>query len=209
MLRHTLVLTVAFTSFAAISANRADATVVRALTLEEKCRVAPLIVYGAVERIESEWEVPEASARTLITVRVIQTLKGDAKAETRLIVYQGGGQIGGFKQVAPGMSKYEPGEEVVLFLEPTGPYLVEIGIGIGKYAIENNWVTHAPNVAGARIEKGKRMEIQPIEPMKPMQLDLFLKRIRSHVAGIPVDPPFARKGASLRKLELPKMEDRR
>lgn len=179
-----------------------EATVVRALSLAEKCKVAPVIVYGTIERVESQWEVSGSSIETLITVRVVESLRGDAKPESRLVVRQGGGQIGELRQVAAGMSRYEPGEEVVLFLEPLGAYLVEIGIGIGKYAITpsrgQKWVTHAPEVAQARASQGGHMVVEPIPPMEPTPLFQFLKLVRSHVAGLPAENAAPKKGMRAR-----------
>lgn len=189
-------------AFALAAPRTATATVVQALTLEEKCRIAPVIVHAIVERVEAEWEEPGASVQTIITVRVLEPLKGGGEKGARLTIYQGGGQIGEFRQTASGSSSWELGEEAVLFLEPTGPYLVEIGIGIGKYGISSNgkdrWVTHAPHVAGARFERGQPMKIAPIEPIQPVLLPKFLKQVRSLIAGIPLDPPMPRKGASLK-----------
>lgn len=176
----------------------AEATVVKALTLAEKTEASHLVVHALVERTECEWEVPGAAIRTLITVRVLEVLKGDAKADDRLIIRQSGGQVGEMRQVAAGMNAYEPGEEAILFLEPLGPFLVEIGVGIGKYAIEpkndGKWVTHAPSVAAVRFARGEPPRIEPIWPMTPEPLHQFLKRVRSHVRGIPTDRPMPRKG---------------
>jgi hypothetical protein len=187
--------------------SRADATVVKAMTLEEKTEAAPLIVHAIVERIESEWNLPGASARTLITIRVLETIKGDAAKGETLIVHQSGGRIGDFHQTAPGLSTFEAGEECVLFLEPMGAYLVELGIGIGKYAIEpagdEKWVTHAPKVAGYRVStEDGRGRIEPIAPMKPEPLKLFLKRVRSFVQHIPENTVTPRKGVELKPAPL-------
>lgn len=180
----------------------AQATVVKAMTLEEKTAASPLVVHAVVERVESEWEVEGARARTLITVRVLEALKGDAAPEQRLILRQGGGHIGDFHQTAPGMSKFEEGEECVLFLEPLGAMLVEIGIGIGKYGIEDRsgekWVTFAPNVAAFRVVQGERGHVEHIPPMQPEQLRPFLKRVRSYAKNIPPPQVTPRKGVTLK-----------
>src|SRR5262245_21015966 len=105
------------------------------MTLEEQTQASPLEVQVIVERKESEWELIGSRARTLITVKVVDTLKGDAAVGSHLIIRQGGGTIGDFVQTAPGLDAYEEGEECILFLEPIGPYLVTIGFQIGKYNI--------------------------------------------------------------------------
>ena len=63
----------------------------------------------------------------------------------------------GRHHIADGQSAYEPGEEVILFLEPKGSEYVEIGIGIAKYSVEHDGktkiVTHNPSVAEARLAR--------------------------------------------------------
>ncbi|MCK6547402.1 hypothetical protein L6R52_16250 [Myxococcota bacterium] len=182
-------------------ASRADATVVKALTLAEKCAIAPVVVHGLVERVEVEWEVPDATLQTRITVKVIESLKGDAKPGARIIVRQAGGKLGELTQHIPGTSTYEPGEEAVLFLEPLGADLVELGVGIGKYAVDGTGqklVTHAPEVAGARQDERGRMIVTPLAPMTPEPLASFLKKVRSHVGGIPTETSSPAKGANVR-----------
>jgi hypothetical protein len=181
---------------------RAQATVVKAMTLQEKTQASPLVVHAIVERIETEWEVPGARARTLITLSILEILKGDAAPGQRIIVHQTGGRIGDFHQTASGLSKYEEGEECVLFLEPLGPYLVELGVGIGKYAIESvsgeRWVKFAPNVVAFRKVEGERGHVERVPPMEPELLRKFLKRVRSYVENIPTGVSSPRKGATLR-----------
>jgi hypothetical protein len=184
----------------------ASATVVKAMTLEEKTHSSPVVVRAIVERVESQWEVPDASIETMITVRVLECIKGDAAIGSHLIVRQGGGKIDDLVQTAPGLSTYEPGEEAVLFLEPLGAYLVEIGIGIGKYGVElkdgEPWVTHVPNVAEARFASdGRHVSIQQAQPMKPQPLSAFLKLVRSYARGIPADTKLPNKAFKTRVLE--------
>ena len=186
-----------------------DATVVRALSLREKAEVAPVIIRGAVERVEVSWRDP-GFIQTLITVRVDEALKGGHEPGDRVIVYRGGGSIDGFTQTAPGLSTYEPGEELVLFLEPLGAQYVGIGIGIAKYAIEDRAgekiVTHAPNVSGATFRDGAPPIIEHIRPMQPTALHAFLKTLRSYLRKIPTQvPPSPRKGVELKA--APKMPD--
>jgi hypothetical protein len=181
----------------------AEATVVRALSLREKVEVAPVVIHGVVERVEVEWEVPGARIQTLVTVKIGEAIKGGFEPGERLILRRGGGQLGDITQTAPGLSSYEPGEEVILFLEPFGPYYVAIGIGIGKYAVgqvgQEKWVSHAPNVAGVTFREGAPKVVEPIQPMTPEPLHQFLKTLRSYARKIPTDPTaMPRKGAVLK-----------
>jgi hypothetical protein len=183
--------------------SRADATVVKAMTLEEKTQTSPLVVHASVERVEVEWEIPDARARTMITVRVLEVLKGDARPGEKLIVRQTGGKIGDFHQTASGLSKWEEGEECVLFLEPLGPWLIEIGIGIGKYAIEQRGgektVTFSPNVVAFRSVLGQRGRVEQMPPFQPTPLPAFLKEVRSYARNIPIQKIIVPKEGLRRK----------
>jgi|GEM_PF-1660011 len=192
----------------------ANATVVKALSLREKVEVSPVVLHGVVQRVDVEWARPGAFVRTMITLKVTESLKGGHEPGDHVIVYRGGGRIGDFHQTAPGLSEYEPGEEVVLFLEPLGATYVGIGIGIAKYAIHSERgekvVTHNPNVSGVTFIEGKPPVIEHIVPMPPTALSDFLKQVRSLVAKIPKQPgPTPGKGARLKaKPTLPKLQSR-
>jgi hypothetical protein len=117
-------------------------------------------------------------------MRVIESLRGGAEKGAHIVVRQSGGHIGEFHQTAAGQSRYEPGEEVVVFLEPVGSEYVEIGIGISKYSIEWNGlekiVSHRPEVAEAHVAKnGQILSVEPAQPMKPEPLARFIDRVRS------------------------------
>lgn len=173
----------------------AGATVVRALSLEEKTYAAPVIIHATVERVESAWEIPDSSLHTLVTVRVLESLRGGFAPGDRLTIRQLGGDMGDLHQVVSGQSRYEPAEEVVLFLEPSGPDYVEIGVGIAKYAIDRfpspeangeRLVRHAPEVAEAHLAAGGAVRmIAPVTPMVPEPLPRFLARLRGLVARQP------------------------
>lgn len=171
-----------------LAAADASATVVESLSLYEKTQVAPLVVHARVARIEPVLADHGGAIETRVTFVVLEALKGRADPGQRVIVRQSGGTIGDFEHVVPGVSRWEPGEEAIMFLEPLGSMLVEIGIGIGKYGVEvrggDKWVTHNPNVALARIEDGKAMDIEHAQPMTPEPIALFKKRVRSYAKGI-------------------------
>ncbi len=182
----------------------AEATTVRAQSLEEKVETAAVIVHARVERVTTEWEIPDAKMHTLITMRVLEGIKGEFQPGERIIVRRGGGKIGDMEVSAPGLAQYSPGEDVVMFLEPYDAYYVAIGIGVGTYDVkparDQPWVHHAPNVSGVRFIDGRTPRIEPILPMVPEPLSVFLKKIRSHARKIPMAPRAV--GKSTRKVML-------
>ena len=167
----------------------ANATVVKASSLIEKVELAPVIIHGTVERIETRWVVPGARLETLVTLNVIEAIKGDFSPKERVTFRRGGGEKDGFTQTAPGLAEYELGEEVIMFLEPLGASYVAIGIGIGKYAVEpwgeGKFVTHDPDVAELRYDEilEKPHPIRKALAMQPEPLSDFKKRLRSYARG--------------------------
>lgn len=199
--------------FGVLISAPAQATVVKWMSLAEKTQISAVVVHGTIERVESEWEVEGAKVRTVATVLVKEAIKGDLKPGERFVLRRGGGKIGDFEQTAPGLSEYEPGEEVILFLEPYGPFLIEVGIGIGKYDVDfdgrQHWVNFKPRVAALKPSTdGRPAQIEELEPMEATRLDAFLKEVRSYARGIPTDTVVKpRKGASL-KAPLPTVQGR-
>ena len=100
--------------------------------------------------------------------------------------------MGEVEVIAAGLAEYEPGDEVVLFLEPFGAYYVTIGIGIGTYDVRTHgpeaWVHHEPHVTGARFVPGSVPRLEPIRPMVPQKLPNFLKTVRSYARNMKLRP---------------------
>ena len=169
-----------------------EATVVKAHTLYQKTNISKLIVRGTVETIRSEWFVENASAHTLITLKVTETFKGQVPKSQRIIVRQAGGKIGDFDHRVEGISRWEINEEVIMFLEPlptikTRKLYVELGIGIGKYEVRKNgkqsFVHHHPRVALAHVSPDNKMRVEPAPQDKPVALEAFAQQLRNYVSG--------------------------
>jgi hypothetical protein len=170
-----------------------SATVVRSLSLAQKAAIAPLIVHAEVEKVESRKVSEAVAVETLIHVKVIEGLKGDAKKGQRLVLRQSGGTVGELRHEVVGQSHFTRGEQAILFLEPLpNGRFVEIGVGIGKYGIERtdkgSVVTHAPKVALAIEQPGQPARIEDAQPMTPIPLHDFLVRVRGFAKGGKVNP---------------------
>ncbi|MFO0726817.1 MAG: hypothetical protein U1E65_23735 [Myxococcota bacterium] len=163
----------------------ASATVVRAMSLEEKTNACPVIVLAEVQSQETHWVRPGGSAETVFTLKVKESLKGDLKVGSTFTLLQAGGRIGEFLHEVPGQSSWKKGEQAVLFLERFERHYVEVGVGIGKYGIEPSakgpMVTHNPKVAVAVIDRGRPMKVEAAKPMAPTPLPEFLTTVRNLV----------------------------
>ncbi len=183
----------------------AHATTVKLMSLLEKTEASPLVVHGVVERVETGWAVFGARVETRITLKVLEAIKGGVPAGERLTFRQGGGTVDGFTQTAPGLSTFEEGEEVIMFLEPYLETYVPIGIGVGKYEVQvsngEKYVFHDPHVAAVRFDATQPITIEPYPAMRPEPLALFLKRLRSYARGIPTHEVVQpRKGGIIKPL---------
>lgn len=193
--------------FLSLCSADASATTVKLMSLLEKTEACPVVVHGVVERVETRWAVFGARVETLVTLEVVEALKGDLAPGERITFRRGGGTIGEFTQTAPGLSRYEEGEEVVMFLEPYLETYVGIGIGIAKYDVEiieggAKYVFHDPKVAAVRFDSDEPIEVEPHPTMEPEPLHLFLKRVRTFARGLQMHTPVRpAKGARLKHLQ--------
>ena len=183
--RRTGLATVVVMAGVLVSGGRAGATVVQGLDLAGKVDAAAIVVHGVVENVQAEWDLTGTRIRTMVTLVVKTSLKGDVQIGRRILVERGGGTVDGVTQKAAGLSRYALGEEVILFLEPLGAHFVAIGIGIGKYDVRlepsgEKIVHHAPEVHALRYVQGRPI-VAPIAPMNPEPMDTFFKRVRTLV----------------------------
>lgn len=172
--------------------TESSATVVKAHTLNEKTEISSLVVRGTVKSVKTDWYKVNASAHTLITLKVSEVLKGQMPKSKEVVIRQPGGKIGDFDHRVEGVSRWEANEEVIMFLEPLrvkthrGLY-VELGIGIGKYEIRYQgakaFVHHNPRVALAHYDASQKMTVEPAKKMTPVRLEAFRAEVKSYVNG--------------------------
>ena len=172
---------------ALLLAPEAHATTVKLMSLLEKTEACPVVVHGIIDRTESRWAVYGARVETIVTMTILESIKGSFRRGEQISFRQGGGTIDGFTQTAEGLSNFEDGEEVIMFLEPYLETYVPIGIGIGEYEVRNQpngkYVFHDPQVAAVRYSSKEPMKIEPHQAMTPEPLAQFLKRVRTYARG--------------------------
>lgn len=96
--------------------GRATATTLAHMSIEKMSRTAPLIVRTRCISNSTGWDAGEVW--TFTNFEVEETWKGSAPAriEVRLL----GGRLNRITSSVSGIPRFRPGEEVILFLEPTG-----------------------------------------------------------------------------------------
>ncbi|MGE0784799.1 MAG: hypothetical protein AB7S26_03850 [Sandaracinaceae bacterium] len=173
----------------ALVASHAEATVLVDVSLEDMARDADVIVVGRVIRSEAQLvldPVRGADPHTLTTVQVSEWIVGPGGAT--VVVDELGGEVAGQGLAIAGTARYEPGQEVVLFLERAGTRLRTYGMALGRFEIRRG-VGGAPDSAFRDLHgvafatwQGGRMELE--ERAEPaVSLDTFLAYVRSIANG--------------------------
>jgi hypothetical protein len=91
------------------------------------------VVRGRVLSSAAAWTGDHRRIVTRVEVEVLETWKGAASG--RVTVVQPGGVVDGIGQRVSGVAPLGTGEEVVLFLERTGPYHRVVGLAQGVYRV--------------------------------------------------------------------------
>lgn len=166
----------------------AFATVVMALSIEELAQRTPVIVHGTVQRTVTNWTVDRSGIWTWTELSVKEALKGQVKAT--VLVKQPGGRIGELTARVSGAATFEPGEEVVLFLEPAvdepGAYVL-MGLSTGKVRFEAPMGTPIAtrNLSGISFAAaGKKGVAGPVVEREILgTTEAFLARVKAAVKG--------------------------
>jgi hypothetical protein len=170
-------------------ASPAGATVVVDQSLEELTASASLVIRGTAGPSEAKWDERRKRIQTWTTVRVTEVLKGEAGASVR--VRQPGGIVGEVGQLVEGAVRFQPDEEVLLFLEHPGDngwvYVVS-GMSLGKFSIQRGPLGAPPRAI--RDTKGvglyaprKGLVRRPGGPEDAGPVDALVERIRRAAAG--------------------------
>jgi hypothetical protein len=163
----------------------ARAATVRLLSEKEMTHLAASIVRGTVISSVSRLH-PSGLIVTDVTLQVERFLKTDAPAAT-VEFTQLGGNLQGKRLNVPGTSTYQPGDEVLVFLERTPASLVELGVGAGKYRVDR--AQGLPRIerqlggAAFAVVAGRESRATPPPATTgPEPLDRFEARIASYLA---------------------------
>lgn len=110
-----------------------------------------LVVQGKVADSRSYWNEKHTKILTETSIQVEQTHKGRAAGVVTII--QLGGVVGNVKVSVAGALQWNPGEEVLLFLERYGPdnYRVS-GFSQGKFNVERDPDTGEPFIKRPALE---------------------------------------------------------
>ena len=100
-----------------VMAPVAGATVLLALEVEDLAVMAPVVLVGKVNAVESGWNPDRTRIHTRVLITPIEVLKGPAELGTVKVKFLGG-KAGDTVASLPGAPRFEVGEKVLVFLEP-------------------------------------------------------------------------------------------
>ena len=98
-----------------VMSGKAEATTLARMSVEQMTQTAQVIVRARCVGHAASWDAGEIW--TLTTFEVEEVWRGSASA--RITVRLLGGRLGNLTSNVPGVPRFRPGEEVVLFLEAT------------------------------------------------------------------------------------------
>ena len=162
-----------------LSTAVASAMVVVPATFSEMVTASDLVVHGRVMAIRPQLVGARRTIETVITVAVVDALKGQPGETIHFRVP--GGQIGRYRRVMIGAPEFAEGDEVVLFLQGRAPAMpFPFGLSQGVYRVVRgaggSTLVTPPAVAEApgRVVRGDPSR-------RPVELSIFARSIRAIV----------------------------
>jgi hypothetical protein len=158
----------------------AHATVVLPADFTTVVTGANLVVHGRVVEVRSHVTGTRGTIESLVTVAVIDSLKGNAGATVTFRVPNG--QVGRVRRILIGAPEFRTGDEVVLFLQGRAPAMPTVfGLSQGVYRVTRDVGAHplvAPPPVMARGLGAERV-VRGDPVRTPMPVEQFAREVRS------------------------------
>jgi len=160
-------------------ATAPQATQVMYRTSQDLGSESALVVQGRVAGVQSYWNETHSKIFTEAQVTIEESYKGGRPGTVRVL--QLGGIVGHVRMTVAGSLSWNPGEEVLLFLEPSmgGAYQVS-GFSQGKFTVERDPETGLPYVSRPALEGAEVLRApgsdaaEPITGVTRMPLERFI-----------------------------------
>lgn len=152
-----------------------QATVTVPAEFSELVHGSHLIVHGIVTDVRGQLAGPLRTIESLVTIRVIESVKGESQATAVFRVP--GGQVGRYRRVMVGAPQFTEGDEVVVFLAGRPPVVPRpFGLNQGVYRVSRAGagalVTPLVADAAGRVVRGDPAR-------RPLALEAFTAAIRA------------------------------
>lgn len=159
-----------------------------ALTVMEKSfaqlvEQADLVIIGTVEYIDGQWDGAQTASRIVsaITLGNLQVIKGAMTAST-YVLHMAGGEVGGFRQVYPGLPKLELGGRYTLFVRGNGQSLVPL-VGVDQGVYEVRWDAPARQYMARSLQYASGHKAA--RGTADLPLAELIERIQAHLPASP------------------------
>lgn len=173
----------------ALVASPAWATTLVALDVEGLARTSDVVVRGHVLKSEPRLTKDGARIVTDTEIEVAETHKG-APGRT-VTVMQPGGVVGEVGQKVDGVAPFEPGEEVVVFLEQRGTRYLVTGMVQGKWRVERSGgqVLARPETTGEALLLDEKTRQPVARHTEPLPLATLAARVKATLPTVPASTP--------------------
>ncbi|HSP35085.1 MAG TPA: hypothetical protein VLU46_12265 [Thermoanaerobaculia bacterium] len=158
---------------------RADATLMKAATFDEKVENAASIVLGTAVRKESRWDADHRWILTYTTFRVEKTLKGAGPVQPEVTLVTPGGTVGDDHQETVGVPEFDEGSEHVLFIRNTrvGPTVLYFDQGAYDVGQDEHGERIVKPIASDAVTIDTQRGVA-VAPESPRRLDQFERDVR-------------------------------
>jgi hypothetical protein len=140
------------------------------------------IVHGRVVDIRSHLVGPQRVIESVVTVHVIESLKGSSSAGGTVSFRVPTGQVGRYRRVIVGAPEFAEGEEVVVFLRVRAPAIPTLyGMSQGVYRVRRSGVTSAVVMPAPVMAQGTGVErVVRGDPARvPMPVASFVRQVHA------------------------------
>jgi hypothetical protein len=145
---------------------------------DQMARESEMIVHGRVLGVQAQLVGPRRTIESLVTLEVVDTMKGTAGAQTVFRIP--GGRIGRYRRVMVGAPEFAAGDEVIVFLKgraPAVPAPYGLSQGVFRIARSGTSAIVTPTVAmEGRLTRGDPAR-------RPLTLPVFAGQVRTALSG--------------------------
>jgi len=140
------------------------------------------IVHGRVVDVTSGLTGPRRTIESLVTVQVIESLKGAPTADTAVTFRVPNGQVGRYRRVLLGAPEFTRGDEVIVFLQGRMPAIPTLyGLSQGVYRVVRD-ARAAPVVIPTPVSaqgSGTERVVRGDPVRRPMPVEAFVRHVHT------------------------------
>jgi hypothetical protein len=182
--RRLELVSVLLVAFCMTAVTSASATVLLPADFTTVVAESATIVHGRVVHVSAGLTGPRRTIESLVTVQVIESLKGASTTDATVTFRVPNGQVGRYRRVLIGAPEFTRGDEIVVFLQGQAPAVPTLfGLSQGVYRVVRD-ARAAPVVIPAPVSArgiGVERVVRGDPVRRPMPVDEFVRQVRAIV----------------------------